>query len=460
MKGYLYWSAYNNVCETMHMDAAPGRAMNGDANACGSSLAKASRDARATPELFVDAVRQFLSTCDARTCGVECHDPVYAGEDDLGFTTRHHGDFLYVVRTGGEDRLSVGMRIVAAGRNTIPFLLKDTAQEIFWGRDTDRENWDLALRMFDDIDVFPGDGHVERLDIRRFPANSTPDPGMDPCHLEMAGEAAVLSLRTLQDAAPIEATLGAAHDQLARADRLVVDLRGCDAVAPGHAGANPDGMAPRAWLALAPYLCDSSMPAGELFADRRVWSIYSKNNAARLVEALVPARAAAQGRDDEETIALVDGLMAEIEEKARRVLEAKRATMSMAERRSLAEVEELVPSPFDSEVIAVADNAPRRVVLLVDDTTGPAAERLAEAVMGMCKVRLVGRATPGAVDYANYLTVRYPEIMASFTYPMSRTRASRDGHGYARTGLPLDLHVPFSPKECEHDVMLEAALGI
>lgn len=202
------------------------------------------------------------------------------------------------------------------------------------------------------------------------------------------------------------------------------------------------------------------MPAGELFADRRVWSIYSKNNAARLVEALVPARAAAQGRDDEETIALVDGLMAEIEEKARRVLEAKRATMSMAERRSLAEVEELVPSPFDSEVIAVADNAPRRVVLLVDDTTGPAAERLAEAVMGMRKVRLVGRATPGAVDYANYLTVRYPEIMASFTYPMSRTRASRDGHGCARTGLPLDLHVPFSPKECERDVMLEAALGI
>lgn len=67
MKGFLYWSAYNNICETLHMDAAPGRLMNGDAVACGSSLAKASRDADATPELFVAAVRQFLSTCDART---------------------------------------------------------------------------------------------------------------------------------------------------------------------------------------------------------------------------------------------------------------------------------------------------------------------------------------------------------------------------------------------------------
>ena len=460
MKGYLYWSAYNNVCETIHMDAAPGRIMNGDANACGSSLAKTSRDAQATPELFVDAVRQFLSTCDARTCGVECHDPAYAGENDMGFATRRHGDFLYVVRTGGEDRLSVGMRIVAVGRNTIPFLLKDTAQEIFWGRDTDRENWDLALRMFDDIDVFPGDGYVERLGLRHFPAGNAPDPRTNPCRFEMVGEAAVLSLRTLRDAAAIEAALDAAHDQLAHAERLVVDLCGCDVVAPGHVGDNPDGMAPRAWLALAPYLCDSGMPARELFADRHVWSIYSKNNAARLMEALASARAAAQRRGDEETLALVDGLVVEIEEKARQVLAAKRTTMSMAERRSLAEVEEVLPSPFDSEVVSVAGDAPAKAILLVDDTTGPAAERLAEAVMDMHKVRLVGRATPGAVDYANYLTVRYPEIMASFTYPMSRTRANRDGQGYARTGLPLDLHVPFSPEECERDVMLEAALGI
>lgn len=467
MKGFLYWSAYNNIVETLHMDAAPGRLMNGDAGACGNALAMASRDAKATPELFLAAVRQFLSTADARTCTVSCDDPAFT-EYSLGFEARRHGDFLYVTRSCGDERLQPGMRIVAAGRSTIPFLLKDTAQEIFWGRDTDREDWDLALRMFADIDVFPGDGHVQRLELRHIPlASSGPaaastGEGVDadassllPCAelSEPALGAALLAVRSLADPVGLTKVLDAGHELLARCDRLVLDLRRCTGEA------DPDGL-----LALLPYLVDVPVPACEVIPTQQVYTIYSKANAERLVGLLETARAhttgAAGSAKDPSITAPFDEAIAIIRAKEAQVLAAKRATTNLRERRAASEIAEEIPSPFaPGELVAPAPHAPARVAVLLDTTTGVGAERLAAAVRGMAKVQLVGRATPGAIDYATYLTAPYPDIRARFTYPISRTAANHDGAGFARSGLPLDVHVPFTPEECTCDTILAAALA-
>lgn len=443
MNGFLYWSAYTKICETLHMDAAPGRLMNGDANGCGNALAAASRDARATPELFVDAVNQFLSTADARTCTVFCEDPAYR-PCSLGFETRRHGDFLYVTAARQEARLRPGMRIVAVGRNTVPFLLKDTAQEIFWGRGGDREDWDLALRMFDDIDVFPGDGRVERLDLRRYPLER-PEPRFS---CERAGEAAVLTVGSLEDPAPVEQLAGEARAALAGAHRLVVDLRAC----PGEAD-------PASYLALLPFLCDRGCAAREVFGDIAVRTIYSKANADLLLQGI--ARAQAQlPADDGQTRAALDALAADVRAKADGVLAAKRSVRGLQARRTASEVPEVIPAPFSDERVALDENAPARAILLVGPGTGVGAERLAQAVRGMEKVALAGRATPGAVDYANYVTLRFPEIGAGFTYPIARTEESCAGRGLARTGLPLDLHVPWTPAECTRDLVLERALEL
>lgn len=443
MKGFLYWSAYNNICETLHMDAAPGRTMNGDAVACGSSLAKASRDAEATPELFVAAVRQFLSTCDARTCRLTCNDPAYA-EYDLGFRAQRHGDFLYVVEARQEKRLAPGMRIAAIGRNTVPFVLKDTAQEVFWGRGTDREDWGLVLRMFDDVDVFPGDGHVVRMDLRRYPLER-PEARM-AC--QRHGTACVMTVDSLSDGAAVARLLGESAETLDGTERLVLDLRRC----AGEADI-------ASYLALLPYLCDHDTTAREVFPDRPVRTIYSKANAELLLAGIENARKQLSDGDTE-TRAALDGLAGDIRAKADEVLQAKRRVTGLQERRRASELPEIVPSPFGGEEVRVPVDAPREALLLVGPQTGIGAERLAEAVMGMERVRLVGRATPGAVDYENYVTRTYPDISASFTYPISRTTASCEGRGYARTGLPLDLRVPWTPEECGRDVVLETALGM
>ena len=442
MKGFLYWSAYNNIVETMHMDAAPGRVMNGDGNACGNALASASRDAKADPALFLEAARQFLATAHARTCSVTCDD---FSEYSLGFTTRRCGDYLYVTDSADE-RLKPGMRIVAVGRNTVPFLLKDTGQDIFWGRGTDREDWDLAMRMFDDVDVLPGDGHVERLPLRKV-APSTPDA--PACAVsEPAEDVALVEVRSLADASAVHEALEAGAEVLARCNRLVLDVRRCAGEADSAS-----------YLELLPLLVGESMPAREVMGDVQLFTIYSKHNAERLLGNLQVARTALEARDGEQDqLDMIDVIAQDIQAKAQQVLEAKRAVTGMAERRKVGELPETAPSPFVDELVSVPEHAPERVAVLVDSTTGVGAERLAQAVMGMQKVQLVGRATPGAIDYANYVSAEYPDIHARFTFPISRTAANRAGKGYAQDGLPLDVHVPFTPQECTEDVVLACAI--
>lgn len=451
MHGFLYWSAYNNICETLHMDAAPGRLMNGDANACGNGLAAASRDASATPELFMEAARQFLATAGAAsTCAVECHDPAYQ-EFTLGFTTKRDGDFLYVTSAEQDERLKPGMRIVAVGRSTIPYLLKDTAQEIFGGRGTDREDWGLAMRMFDDIDVFPGDGHVERLPLRKFPVKGGgAEAAGRPCAEtgEAAPGVALIAVRSLADPEGLRDALARGREALLGREGLVIDLRRC-------AGeADPDSL-----LALLPYLVREATPAREAFPDERLYTIYSKGNAERLEARLEQARAALERRGDKEGALALGEMERDVRDKAARVLAAKREVFTLPERRAVSEVQEAAPSPFMPDTMASpAEDAPGRVALLVDTSTGVGAERLALAARRLGKAKVVGRATPGAVDYANYLTVEYPDIMASLTYPISRTAANHDGAGCARAGVPLDVHVPWTPEECSRDIMLERAV--
>ena len=301
----------------------------------------------------------------------------------------------------------------------------------------------------------------------------------------------MLTVESLADGTAVARLLEEAGDALDGAEKLVIDLRSCTGEADSTS-----------YLALLPYLCDCDIPAREVFPDRQVYTIYSKANAELLLAGIERARKGLEGRagggGDAETHAgreVLDALADDIRAKADEVLQAKRRTTGLQERRRASELPEIVPSPFGEEEVRVqglgargdgsaagqtgqataqmaqagqtgqvAARAAGATILLVGPQTGVGAERLAEAVMGMERVRLVGRATPGAVDYENYVARDYPDILARFTYPISRTVANREGRGYARTGLPLDVHVPWTPDECGggcgRDLVLEAALGM
>ncbi len=440
MRGFLYWSAYNDIAKTLRVDAAPGRVLSGDASACGNALAKASRDAAADPALFMLATRQLIASAHASaTCRVTCADPAWR-ETSLGFRVRRDGEWLYVTSATAEPRLSPGMRVAAVGRERIPELLRDMGADVLGGRGTDLEDWDLTLRMFDDMDVFTGDGHVERLDLRRYPI-----PAQDATTVVTEPRAGVALVRvgSLADPDALGAGLAAGTAAIERAAHVIVDLRDC-------AG----DLVPASALAILPILCDRDVAARAVLGDRRVWTIYSRANVERLVALLERAREAAPEAARGEAQGYID----EIRAKGAAVLKAKRATLDARERRAASELPEVVPSPFDGEVVRVVAPA-ARVTLLVGPRTGVGAERLADAVRGMARVRLVGAQTPGALDYDTMLTADYPDVGVRLTYPISRSDASHEGRGYALTGLPLDVRVPFTPEACVRDVTLVAALA-
>lgn len=299
------------------------------------------------------------------------------------------------------------------------------------------------MRMFDDIDVFPGDGHVMRLDLRRYPVE-TPDPEFTT---RVQDSAVVMRIDDLSQAGKVAQAVSEATAALAEqgAGKLVLDLRHCAGTAD-----------PASYLALLPLLVDAEIDAKQVMDDVELFTVYSKNNAAALIADIDRVRPAL----DETGLSMADELCADIQAKADEVLARKRTTHVMAERLRMAELPEVLPSPFTDERVAPNANAPRLACILVDPDTGEGAERLAQAVMGMERVRLVGRATKGWVDYANYLNSELEGIACSFTYPISRTKANHDGEGFERTGLPLDVHVPFTPEECTHDAILEAALAL
>lgn len=451
MRGFVYWSAYNWVVETVRADSAPGRVSSGDPSACGNALAKASREARADPSQLMLAARQYLASAGcARTCALSCSEPGWS-EQGLGFSARRDGDFLHVTRADDEDGLAVGMRVAAAGGCLVGDLVREMGADVFGGRGTDREDWDLALRMFDRIDVFPGDGGVRRLHLRRFPRHDA----ARKCFVDVPAPGAVrIAVGSLADP---EAVARAVTDARAAvsdggvaergARRLIVDLRGC----AGQAD-------PGALAALLPPLVEGDRDAESVMGPRRVWTNYSQRNVALLTREL---EAAARGAGDEDVRAALRDAAAQVALKGEQVLSAKRATLDQQLRRAASELPEDVPSPLAGMGTVVRDEAfPADAVLLLDEETGAGAERLALAVRGNGRVRTVGRMTSGEGDYDGYLRAEFPDARVALTYPVSRSQENHDGAGLARTGVPLDVHVPFTAKECSRDQVLAAALEL
>ena len=114
--------------------------------------------------------------------------------------------------------------------------------------------------------------------------------------------------------------------------------------------------------------------------------------------------------------------------------------------------------------VAGGANAGRPVVLLTDVTTSAAGERIvqvarAAAEQGLVEVHVVGRATSGAIDYANPLAVSFDEFY-TFVYPMSKSEAAARGEGVSGRGVEPDVAVPFTPDECREDRVRKRALDL
>ena len=481
-----------DICRTLQEDCPAGLVRYGGMNECGFSLAKASRDAKASMEDFLISTRQFLATVGDRNCEVLSLDPSYS-EWDTGFVCRRTGDHLYVTEADPASGVAPGEEIFAVGDERIPDLRKKYGQNIFWENTDEREDWDLLLRMYDTMEIFPGDGTARKVPIRHLPKEKK-EPvlafqilndidGQAKSSLGKAetvgqiqegkiqegqilekqipegqipeeqipekphAQTAYLRIDSFADEEKVSALIGAHEEDLKKSSRLILDLRRTEA----------EGEA-ESYLPLLPYLIDASVSGEELFPARTIFTSYTKQNAKRRIAQLEAVKEAALGQEDsEEVISYADQLIEETREKAGIVQALRKTKEKLHERKQFNEIEEIEESPLEGVWIE-KKAGPSQVLILTDVSCRLAGEALANAVRGQKRVSLIGRPTAGMLDYTNRITIDYDDIQARFSYPISRTKEAREQQGFAFQGVPVDVYLPFTREECTKDLILEAAL--
>ena len=101
---------------------------------------------------------------------------------------------------------------------------------------------------------------------------------------------------------------------------------------------------------------------------------------------------------------------------------------------------------------------PKKVLILTDEICGSSGDGFVAEMKCSPKVTVIGRATAGINDYTDICIKKYGDF--SFMYPMKRSLLLDRGEGQARKGVPVDIHIPWTPEHLERDVELETALRL
>lgn len=99
---------------------------------------------------------------------------------------------------------------------------------------------------------------------------------------------------------------------------------------------------------------------------------------------------------------------------------------------------------------------PQKIVLLTDIYCGSSGDQFVELGQRSPKVTVMGRNSLGVTDYANCVRQDYGDFKVM--YPTSRHSRVDEGRGILGQGLPVDVHIPFTPEHLQRDVDLADAL--
>ena len=114
-----------------------------------------------------------------------------------------------------------------------------------------------------------------------------------------------------------------------------------------------------------------------------------------------------------------------------------------------------LPESFDDGTV-VPGRAPETVIVLTDTWTRDGAETLALAAK-RAGALLIGRPTLGTIDGCGDVSYELDERFI-LTWPTALTRSAYDGDGVLRRGVAPDVYLPWTPEECERDVLWDAAM--
>ena len=381
-------------------------------------LGQAYYDRRMSSLLVLQAVNQYCAGMRDRNLSFALAESESYHPFSRGFTVRRSLEGMFVDGVTQELRLQPGDQVLAINRTAPERIVKNLPNPLLGSDEPEREQWNGYLKMAKHLTVRHSDGQEETLELAAYPLDR---PAAGFVQL-LPGGAVLLNPGCLDDPDAVQRLIDKNRQLLDGCPRLILDLR-----------RNPGGCE-EALLPLLPYLAHRDATIGELFGDRRIRTNYTKMNCSRMIHTLRPYLTAADS---------------EVQAMARELITHYTA---MSGQGWVEETEELC-APAQT---MIPRRGPEEVILLTDTWCEKEAELLVQIAHKEGRAFLLGRPTMGTLDYRTPVQVRYDEF--TFTYPMSRTMASCEGHGVDEIGISPDDLVPWTSMECTQDLLLARAI--
>ena len=335
-----------------------------------------------------------------------------------GFSVRSDGKELYVTEVGQETQVKPGDKIVSISYQPPARFRSLASQFERVSPITERDFWDAFLNHARVIEIQHKNGSQEKIILNQYaPLDVIPDfacSKLDP-------ETVFLRIESFREKDPVIQLLEANKDLLTSCKRLIIDIR-------KTSGENRDAIIP-----LLPYVCDRDMTVNEFFQDEIDYTRFSERNCDLSKLLLAPY------------LNDVDGEVREMARLLMKDLDSKRGQGFLPE--TGVATDQMIKSLRSSD----------QIILLTDTYCDGEAESFALGCSQIEGIKLVGRPSMGNLEYRNPVTVNYG-FGITFTYPISKTKRCYEKNGFSKTGVPVDVYIPWSVNEINNDIILNETM--
>lgn len=366
-------------------------------------------------EKFLFVMRSYLATF-----GLTGHLAFYRkeGRGSMGFEVRRYQDALYVDDIAENSLLRVGDRIVEVDGISVKEFAEAHA-DFLYGETEERQapHWAPLLSFFREVTVEGEDGARKHVPITLDAKWKQEEPYV--CK-KLRDDVAYLYLADFANEEQLQKLYQANEEVLSGTPYLVIDVR--------RNGGGTD----TAYFPLLRYCLPEGKALEDLGLKEQGMEVnYTERNVKERLKFYSEYKE--QAELPEETLAMINSMEAEAKEHCG---------------------EGFVQS-LDDFTISVkgAAEAPKRVYILSDCYCGSTGDAFVENVSISPKVTVVGRPTWGVLDYSNLNMITYGSY--GFAYPTSRRLSLDEGIHMMGCGVPVQVHVPWTPEHLTRDVDLE-----
>ena len=101
---------------------------------------------------------------------------------------------------------------------------------------------------------------------------------------------------------------------------------------------------------------------------------------------------------------------------------------------------------------------PEKVYVLTDEDCASSGDAFVYDIGKCGKVTVIGRPTMGILDYSNCAGAFYDDFV--LIYPTSRSLYLDNSTHMRGRGIPVDIHIPWTPEHCRRDVDMDTVLKL